>query len=105
MNGKGGHGQNDERVAEPPTGSINGNFMKHKWILIENNGDTMTFLNNIVEMKMYGGKHANAQQLLDILHVCGTRRIIEFYSGRVEKVIPVQSTLQNTGTRKFIEQE
>ena len=52
MNGKGGHGQNDERVAEPPTGSINGNFMKHKWILIENNGNTMTFLNNIVEMKM-----------------------------------------------------
>ena len=35
MKGKGGHGQNDERVAEPPTGPRNGNVTGHKWKLIE----------------------------------------------------------------------
>ena len=35
VKGKGGHGQNDERVAEPPTGPRNGNVTGHKWELIE----------------------------------------------------------------------
>ncbi len=51
MKGKGGHVKNDERVAQPPTGSLDGNVMEHKWILTEDIGNMKGLLHNIVEMK------------------------------------------------------
>ena len=52
MKGKGGHGQSDERVPEPPTAPSNGNVMKHKCNLIGNIENIMKVLNDIAEMKM-----------------------------------------------------
>ena len=35
VKGRGGHGQNDERVGGPPTGPLNGNVTEHEWIRAE----------------------------------------------------------------------